>query len=353
MSGYLSRLVMRSQPLRTAPTLRPFVRSKSPIAEQDQRLGVDGFDTAGASLPDRGDWALGESEPGASDILSDGARENPVTVSTASSDAAATVQRKIAGPSISTITPPSAPLSTTRIPKVDSVPGKAQARPSIPTPAEQIIQDNCPQSPLPTPEQVEPPGRPLNSRESESAATDSVVRQRQWKEAAPLETDTPVVSNALQSVVSVDPISADPISIKPGPVELPSVVRDMPEQAGALPAMVPNSKRSDLEPSNHQSVEPVIPNNIYSHISRPDRLVPRLEPLVPREDAMEFEATVSAPPSPAVVIGRINVEVVPQSPSVTTASASRSGPLTAASVSVIGPLRTGVRPNLRFSLRQR
>jgi hypothetical protein len=63
--------------------------------------------------------------------------------------------------------------------------------------------------------------------------------------------------------------------------------------------------------------------------------------------------TFDQPESPRVVIGRINVEVVPQSVPEATVAPSRSQPLTAASVSVIGPLGSGVSSNLRLSLRQR
>lgn len=352
MSGYLNRLVMRSQSLQTASTLRPFVRSTSPIAEQDQRLGVDGFDAAGASLPDTDSWALEESEPASSDSLSNGGRESSITIAKSSGDVAdVTVQRKIAGPTVSSPPPPAAPASTTRIPKLDGTP-RAQAKPSISTPADPISQGASPQAPPAIPEQVELPGRP---RELEpDAPVDSVVRQPQ-SQTTPLEPDTPLVTSAPRPAVSAEPISADPTFLKPQPVGQLSVVRDVSkksEQVVVPPTMVPNRRRSEPEPSNRQPIEPVVPNNIYSYVPRPDRPVPRLEPLAPREGAMEFEAA-SAPPSPAVVIGRINVEVVPQPPAVATAPAARSGPLTAASVSVIGPLRTGVRPNLRFSLRQR
>jgi hypothetical protein len=58
-------------------------------------------------------------------------------------------------------------------------------------------------------------------------------------------------------------------------------------------------------------------------------------------------------PSPRVVIGRINVEVVSPPVEPKTSATSRPGALTAESVSVIGPLSRGVRSNLRLSLRHR
>jgi hypothetical protein len=56
---------------------------------------------------------------------------------------------------------------------------------------------------------------------------------------------------------------------------------------------------------------------------------------------------------PHIVIGRINVDVVPPPATQASAAAPRPGPLTAASVSVIGSLGGGIRPNLRLSLRHR
>ena len=56
---------------------------------------------------------------------------------------------------------------------------------------------------------------------------------------------------------------------------------------------------------------------------------------------------------PRLVIGRINVEVVPPPVVQPSMVVPRPGPVTAASVSVIGPLGGGVRPSLRLSLRHR
>jgi hypothetical protein len=63
--------------------------------------------------------------------------------------------------------------------------------------------------------------------------------------------------------------------------------------------------------------------------------------------------TAGADESPRVVIGRINVEVIPPPAAPPSAATPRTGPLTAASVSVIGPLSGGVRANLHLSLRHR
>jgi hypothetical protein len=65
------------------------------------------------------------------------------------------------------------------------------------------------------------------------------------------------------------------------------------------------------------------------------------------------ESADTAAQGPRVVIGRINVEVVSTAPEPKASAPSRPGPLTAASVSVIGPLTRGVRSSLRLSLKHR
>ena len=52
MSGYLTRLVTRARESDKRQLLRPFVRSSSPIAEHDQRIGMadsEGFEHLGAA----------------------------------------------------------------------------------------------------------------------------------------------------------------------------------------------------------------------------------------------------------------------------------------------------------------
>jgi hypothetical protein len=50
LSGYLTRLVTRGP--ETAAEVLPFVRSGSPVAEEDQRVGVPGFEDAGFAIPE-------------------------------------------------------------------------------------------------------------------------------------------------------------------------------------------------------------------------------------------------------------------------------------------------------------
>jgi len=81
----------------------------------------------------------------------------------------------------------------------------------------------------------------------------------------------------------------------------------------------------------------------------PGALAEHFKPLLERAG----EPGADADEGPRVVIGRINVEVVPPPARPPSTAAPRPGPLTAASVSVIGPLGGGVSSNLRLSLRHR
>ena len=104
------------------------------------------------------------------------------------------------------------------------------------------------------------------------------------------------------------------------------------------------------------------PGTVHTRSIRPSRQVDstHLEPspgawaehfTLPLERASE--PGTDAHEGPRVVIGRINVEVVPPPVTPPSTAAPRPGPMTAASVSVIGPLSGGVRPNLHLSLRHR
>ena len=88
---------------------------------------------------------------------------------------------------------------------------------------------------------------------------------------------------------------------------------------------------------------------------------PRLEPLPRSAEALSAMSTGStertaepdAPAAPSLTIGSINVEVVPPAVEPAPAPPAQQGPLTAASVSVIGPLSPRVRGHRHSSLRYR
>jgi hypothetical protein len=82
---------------------------------------------------------------------------------------------------------------------------------------------------------------------------------------------------------------------------------------------------------------------------------PRPGPAPPGMPAASVEPTAEpdAPDGPRLTIGRIDVEVVPEGPEPAPTPPARQGPLTAASVSIIGPLSPRVRASRHSSLRYR
>ena len=94
MSDYLTRLAARSREGEDLHPLRPFVRSTSPIAEHDQRVGMTGTDDlerVGAPL----DWAVYEGPSRAEGQLT--SRNLPDITPTAGKGGE-TIQRKMAAP---------------------------------------------------------------------------------------------------------------------------------------------------------------------------------------------------------------------------------------------------------------
>lgn len=67
----------------------------------------------------------------------------------------------------------------------------------------------------------------------------------------------------------------------------------------------------------------------------------------------DFQSSDRIEQEPRVVIGRINVEVVPPAAETKTTAQPRPGPLTAESVSVIGPISRRVGSSLRLNLKYR
>jgi hypothetical protein len=92
--------------------------------------------------------------------------------------------------------------------------------------------------------------------------------------------------------------------------------------------------------------------------ARPTRLEPTPRAILSTglREPMPFEVFESADKheqEPRVVIGRINVEVVQPVAEAKTSAPPRPGPLTAESVSIIGPLSRSIRSNLRLNLKYR
>ncbi len=363
MSGYLNRLIRRTQAANESQFLRPFVRSMSPSAEHDQRLGVPGFEDAENSistLADAGtDQDLGEA--GEVQVLK-------VPEVTASSNV--TVQRKVAASAtpVAPIASNASPVNMLGTSDISSVKvradrgsppeflGEERPEPFIPSSSESGISVQrdrhqgsiaSPSLPMTGESRRQPEGRE-RVRQLHPA-----VRQRQPRQmsempersAIPIETsvvaDTPQPTATLENTNAVADTQPPAAATVRTPIAVPSLGR---------------AKTREVEQQS-TSLDDARPRRILQERQSD---VPSLEPSMgslANRDELRFEdATVlniDRKESPRVAIGRIDVEVIPQTATEATVATSRSGPLTAESVSVIGPLGGGVSSNLRFSLRQR
>lgn len=292
------RLVMRGRETSEAQPIQPFVRTTSPVAEHDQRIGMmrlEGFEFGEASV------AEGGSE--AAELEQAGVRQPPTLPgTTATSDiGAATVQRKMAGPSATPVGPttPAAPRSigVDARRKGELQPARQRAhRDAVPPSSRSVIGERprqAPRSPLIYPEE-------------------NVVAGEEW-------------SFSTDATREHEPT--------PGSSQIRSPARQSGRKATVRTRSLQEARQVDttrLEPS---------PRTLAEHFEPP------LE--------STSMPTADAGKGPRIVIDRINVEVVSPPAAPQSTAAPRPGPLTAASVSVIGPLGGGIRPNLRLSLRHR
>jgi hypothetical protein len=268
--------------------MQPLVRSTSPVAERDQRIGMigfEGFELGESSLAETG------SETG---FEQDGALQPPLPGEFPAAHEAgeATVQRKTASP-------------------VDALAGLAGPIPPRSNGVGTRVQGDA---------------QPTGAR----------------KAARHIERLVPSLSSA-----------------------------DAPGQAGAhrddWPVTSPGgtgaeapSPASSLihSESRHFGRGTAVQTRSIRHARQADstRLEPSARALDEHSEPAPMDSsryTAGTGEGPRLVIGRINVEVVPPPVVQPSTAASRPGPVTAASVSVIGPLGGGVRPSLRLSLRHR
>jgi hypothetical protein len=343
MSGYLSRLITRSQSKAESQPLRPFVRSTSPIAEQDQRLGVAGFETVDTAMLPQPEINTGDLTP----------TEGAPTVATPAITPAdsVTIQRKPAGPAV--VSQTSAPSIGTN--NLSSNPVNAGS--SDPIENSLGLQSAASSSFLSTPDTpVQNPFDPglIDARD------DSRFQGPQNRYPNLEPTGEPELPQAFQRPVEPPPgpepssmVSHQPLSLIP---EIsPGVIGEDPSPGIEFKPVARG--REKLDQSNPDPDSPGSPD-IVSVV--PSENFPTLIPLEQPPEGLEkpvVEASSAAnehqPAAPRVVIGRINVEVVPQKTPEATVSTAKPGPLTANSVSVIGPLRGRMPANLRLSLRQR
>lgn len=332
MSGYLQRLIQRTPAAISTQPLSPFVRSASPIAEQDQRLGVRGFESADLSR------SIAPTDPDAPPLTdpqlsSEGADDLTVQrkLASAPADSAPTT---VASPSLRTpfSTPPNL-LSPNQPPSAPDAPV------GFPQPPSWDAVD-VPDTILPN-----PPGQPPLLAPATPAETFDLESPR------PAETvpDSSPTDHAINFAPSVPAIAPAPV-LNP----VPNIIPIPP------PVAFPPPPHDDATADTAPRTEVVLPRPRSRLSSSPEAAYPPLEPQKPSPavegPAFGSGAAIAAPDlaaAPRVVIGRINVEVVPPSSSTNQTATAPAGPLTAAAVSVIGPLRGRVPANLRLSLRQR
>ena len=338
MSGYLNRLIQRTQTANASQSLRPLVRSASPIAEHDQRLGVAGFEGA-----ERGASPLADVN---TDLDLGQATDDPALMTpdiTALSDI--TVQRKMAGSG----TPTTAIASN---PSPVSVPG-ASDRPSATVRADR-------NSPLGFSGRV-PPERLTprqGDRSDRSTASLSPLITGEFGSQSPGNNrDRPMDAAEQQP-----PLPPLPLRPPMRAAKIPAIAIETNRMAetdlifGIPPWEMPSPIRPSVRDEEINRLNDLRPE---ASLTRSQSTIPRLEPFTQSLDRDERwleggpVSTIDRHDPPQIVIGRITVEVISQTAIATMAAPSRSGPLTAASMSVIGPLGGGVSSHLRLSLRQR
>jgi hypothetical protein len=277
--------------------MQPFVRSTSPVAERDQRIGMTGFE----------EFKFGESPFATADSEAEleeaGALQTPMlpTITAASDVGETTVQRKMASPSATPVGPttPAAPslIGVDARRKGDLQPARQRAHQDAVPPSSRSVMGErprqAPRSPLIYPEK-------------------NVVAGEEW------------------SIFSTDATREhEPI---PGSSQTRSASR------GVGYGAVRTRSLQQARQADSNFLEP-LPYALAEHIDQ-----------TPTGSSMP---TADAGEGPRIVIGQINVEVVSPPAAPQSTAAPRPGPLTAASVSVIGPLGGGIRHDLRLSLRHR
>jgi len=306
VSGYLMRSIMRTRAADAGQLMQPFVRSTSPVAEQDQRIGMmgmEGFEFGASS------FAEVASEAG---LEQDDALQAPrlSSITAASAPEGVIVQRKMASP---------------------------EARP---TDLAHSIAPGSTAGGAPMEADVQPSRQGAGRYD---VLLPSLARQKVTDHVTPSSPSTSITEQA-GAPRDVVPLSDPPMTGEP-PVALgtPSFSQSGSAQTReALRHLAP----ADMRSRSAQRVRQVDTT----------RLEPSARTFAAQVESKPTDAsmpTAGADESPRVVIGRINVEVIPPPAAPPSAATPRTGPLTAASVSVIGPLSGGVRANLHLSLRHR
>ncbi|MEO7649460.1 MAG: hypothetical protein ABIZ80_03265 [Bryobacteraceae bacterium] len=270
MDGYLKRIVTRSVGQQNIIT---FVRSASPSASEDQRIGMPGFDGLPSidATPVPDDAGTVPSAPPAPSITAAGTQANRL-------------QRKV------------------------SVPGAQDPGPSVSMASSVTPISRGPSIPRHSPDVKPESVLREQAREAFSPVTRSTseVEPRQERRRP-----TPVTTAGLVRDDSVRPLNPSPMTEQSSPT-----LENQPQLLEPMPRVAPTPPQGPSGPGEQVS-----------------------------EQSQEQR--------PRVTIGRINVEVAPPAQEPARSAAVRPAPLTAASVSVIGPLSGRFRSSRVLSLRYR
>src|SRR5262249_20017991 len=308
MSQYLQRLATRN--LNVAGAVTPMARSMSPIAEEDQRVGMQGFE---------------DFQFGAATVTGGGLEDTSRTAG----DLSGIAQRKINNP---VGAGKSAPQNSTNAgPRMIGDTGP------------RVIGDEGSTAPAP----------------ADIRLSNLEIPERHFYERAPAYDERP--DGLIDEVVGAPHSQATASGqsggnrIAAGEITPPA---DPPAYGSASPRLTATSSYSFEGGAESDEIEASGSRLRRPSVASPQLLEPSPRTVTPhqqRESISPDDVTSSGEtePSPQVVIGSINVEVVSPPVEPKTSATSRPGPLTAESVSVIGPLSRGVRSNLRLSLRHR
>ncbi len=324
MSGYLQRALSRGfGVVEASNALRPFVRSTSPIADMDQRIGLPNFDPLGASLVPQPQEVDGPGE----------GLDRPVPPGDPSSPTALERRASVFQ------------AASRQVASDESGPEAAAAGPRLEGPAAATSERSTagPVITGPIDAGAQQPSRgPLASARQEGrspSVTDEPLRSPRNTPVPGLARDvlpqTPVLPQAPGEGTS-DPVPGDGYAApgRPGP-------------SGALsPDKAAGADRDAVHSSEYRSPpdNPILPKPLAALGHAPP---------VPMFRQVEDGPGTRTAAAPRVVIGEVNVEVVTPTAPGSQGRAPTRTPATAASVSQIGSLSSGLSARQRLAMRGR
>lgn len=317
MPAYLSQIAAgASAAAGSRRALSPTIRSRSPIAERDQRLTLTDMD-----------WNF----------------EEPLATGTAAFETTVPMEPATHIEPVIRIEP-ATPTQT---------PAKPLPRPSSPIPAIDEL----------------PPDRPDSQHQAQEGSASDPLRSQQapikpstaasnipWPDQKPLAEDS--LPSREQVSEPAKPASVQPSHPEHGTTEhSPRAERRSPQMAVPATAKADPGTPMIVVNTVPQASEPKASVRDFPEASRSEQSqLPELPPLIERQTGRHREAVgpelSPEPGRPSVIINHIQVEVVP--PAAERSTPKPASPATARStpVSQIGPLR-GVAKHLAFSIRHR